>query len=271
MTLLDRALQCATSVFILLACDQHVAAEGPNKLTENENPAGFKLLFNGKDLEGWKPIATEGDDWPPKRGSWTIEDESLVTGGDALNLACSQRIPADFELLFEWRDASKALPGHTIHTWRDELKPVFHADVRFSTGALTLEFHLEDIDAANGEAEVSTFDFPAPIDRRPEGDWNESRILCKGGHFQFWINGKLISADDLGSDEHSLRADFPRLPQQLLSAKRNGFRLELSTGDQAAHCRNIRVRSIPPEENLQPAKPDPWILEETLPTKELSR
>ena len=36
----------------------------PNSLTEKEKAAGFKLLFNGKDFEGWK-----------QSGNWIINDD----------------------------------------------------------------------------------------------------------------------------------------------------------------------------------------------------
>lgn len=52
-------------------------------------------LFNGKDLEGWKPLGKEGD------FRWTVEDGVMMTPGGA-NIV-SERKFADFKLHVEFR------------------------------------------------------------------------------------------------------------------------------------------------------------------------
>ena len=66
----------------------------PNTLSESEAKAGFVLLFNGKDLEGWK-----------NSGNWVIQEDGSVfrekRGGSLVYT--TQKIPDDFELRFDWK------------------------------------------------------------------------------------------------------------------------------------------------------------------------
>jgi hypothetical protein len=65
-----------------------LAADPPNSLAETEKAAGWQLLFNGKDLTGWRAYKTpEG---PGQIGEgWTVKDGLLkklagVKGGDII-------------------------------------------------------------------------------------------------------------------------------------------------------------------------------------------
>ena len=95
--LLTSALAATILALPLLAADQ------PNTLSEKEQAAGWQLLFNGKDLTGWRAYKTpEG---PGQIGAgWTVEAGLLkkragVKGGDII----TEQQFDDFELTWEWR------------------------------------------------------------------------------------------------------------------------------------------------------------------------
>jgi lysophospholipase L1-like esterase len=89
-------------------------------------PAGFRALFNGLDLRGWKGLVED----PKKRAEmtpealaakqieadermrahWKVEDGALVFdgGGDSL---CTDRDYGDFELLVDWKILEKGDSG----------------------------------------------------------------------------------------------------------------------------------------------------------------
>src|ERR1700736_3000581 len=49
------------------------AAATPNQLTDEEKKAGWKLLFDGKSLDGWHNFKREG-----VRSGWQVKDETLA-------------------------------------------------------------------------------------------------------------------------------------------------------------------------------------------------
>jgi hypothetical protein len=53
-----------------LALQTPQAQPAPNQLSEEEQKAGWKLLFNGKDLSGWSVV-----DLPD---AWSVEEGTLV-------------------------------------------------------------------------------------------------------------------------------------------------------------------------------------------------
>ena len=79
------------------------AAEGesPNALTPAEAKAGFELLFNGKDTDGWE-----------HKGNWKVVDGVLTREGKGGDLTYkAKKVPDDFELRFEWKVAPKSNSG----------------------------------------------------------------------------------------------------------------------------------------------------------------
>jgi hypothetical protein len=85
---------------------------------DNTPPEGFKALFNGKDLSGWKGLVAD----PPKRAKmsaeelaeaqkkadermnahWKVQDGVLVFDGKGDNL-CTIKDYGDFEMYVDWK------------------------------------------------------------------------------------------------------------------------------------------------------------------------
>src|SRR4051812_15078524 len=83
--------------FAVVAASPIFAAE-PNSLTSAEKSAGWKLLFDGKSLNGWRGYKTEdvGDGWEVKDGAIML---SKAKAGDLMTV---QEF-GDFELSFDWK------------------------------------------------------------------------------------------------------------------------------------------------------------------------
>src|SRR5258708_1634896 len=74
-----------------------VFAADPNALSAAEKTAGWRQLFDGKSLTGWRSLKTE----TPGAG-WRVNDGVLVTAGKAGDLVTVGEF-ADFELSLEWK------------------------------------------------------------------------------------------------------------------------------------------------------------------------
>ncbi len=104
-----------------------LAAADPNRLTPEEQQAGFQLLFNGKDLEGWQ-----------HNGNWAVSDGAIARTDRGGNLTYKTRkVPDNFELRFQWKvgEGSNSgvyyRPGQYEYQILDNAK---HADGKHTDG-----------------------------------------------------------------------------------------------------------------------------------------
>src|SRR5436190_1576120 len=84
------------------------AAQPLNSLTPEEKAAGWKALFDGQSLRGWRVYNKQA---PPGSG-WKVEDGILKKlanqkGGDLITEARFD----DFDLIWEWRIATAGNNG----------------------------------------------------------------------------------------------------------------------------------------------------------------
>jgi len=130
---------------------------------------GWVSLFNGKDLEGWKPVAN---------GKWWVEDGCLVgtpveaKGGDLF----TEKEFDNFECRFTYKAVWPANSGIWFRTKYqfdilDYKKPVAFSGSLYCPGKLFIFANLDK-----------------SIEDR-EG-WNEGQIYANGKHIILWLNGK---------------------------------------------------------------------------------
>lgn len=185
-----------------------------NTITADEAKAGWRLLWDGKTSEGWRSAKSENF---PKKG-WTIKDGVLTVhdnkgeessgGGDII----TRKRYADFELLADFKITPAANSGIKIFV-QPNLSPIDKTTgAKTSVGsAIGCEFQvLDDVrhpDAKlgkNGNRTIgSLYDLiPAPADKKvfPIGEWNHARILSRGQHVEFWLNGQLTVEFDRSSE-----------------------------------------------------------------------
>jgi hypothetical protein len=211
-----------------------------NQLTPAEKTAGWKLLFDGKSLNGWRNFKQPN---PPKQG-WTVQDGVLLHaekggGGDIITDAEF----SDFELTWQWRVAPGANSG---------LK-YFVTETRNS--AIGHEYQLiddtrhPDAKLAQGKRVTASFyDVLKPSGAEPKavGEWNDSRVVLEGKHVEHWLNGKKVLDYELESD--ALRAAIGQSKFKNTSGfgtRVKGHILLQDHGDEIAF-RNIKIREHAP-------------------------
>jgi hypothetical protein len=153
------------------------AQERDNSLTKKEQKEGWKLLFNGKNLDGWTSV---GKDNPPSSG-WQVENGVLSTvktegrgGGDII----TKEEFADFELSLDFKIS---------HGGNSGIKYFF---TRYEAGGwLGLEYQILDNtnhpDAKMGRdgnrLQASLYDM-FPLEKEQANlveQWNHARIVAK--------------------------------------------------------------------------------------------
>jgi hypothetical protein len=220
-----------------------LAADHPNTLTEKEQAAGWQLLFNGKDLTGWRAY-NKTPEGPGRIGEgWTVEDGLLkkragIKGGDII----TEQQFDDFELTWEWRIAPDGNNGVKYLVTEDRPgAPGHEYQMLDDTSAKWAKLPAKDHTAAFYQV------LPPVKDKRYKqaGEWNESRILVKGNHVEHWLNGKKAIEYELGSE--ALKAavaasKFKKYPD--FGQKIKGHIMLTDHGDEA-WLRNIKLRKLP--------------------------
>ncbi len=159
---------------------------------DNSPPEGFKALFNGQDLSGWKGLvgnpvtrakmsseelakAQEAAD-QRMRESWKIEDGALVFSGKGDSL-CTAKDYGDFELYVDWKilpdgDSGIYLRGSPqIQIWDP-------GHWKIGSGGLY-----------NNQKHPSK---PTKIADNPIGQWNTFYIKMVGEKVTIKLNGQLV-------------------------------------------------------------------------------
>jgi hypothetical protein len=222
----------------LLFCATIANAGEPNKLTEQESAAGWKLLFDGTSTAGWVGIGTT--EFPAK--GWSASDGTLrhEKGGGGGDIVTAQN-HLNFELTWEWKIGEAGNSGVKYNL------PNPAKNVGF-------EFQMLD-DAKHPDAKRGTihqtgalYDLIEPDAARktkPTGEWNQSRLLVDGAHVEQWLNGAMTLSFEIGSPDLLERVAKSKY------AKVNGFGIKTSSpillqdhGDEVAF-RDLKIRDLP--------------------------
>lgn len=263
---------------LILIASAALAAD--NQLTPEEKKSGWRLLFDGKSLKGWLDPAKQ----KIPGNAWTIEGGALktvpkpVVREDLLTIETY----SDFELAFDWKvapggntgvkyriqdtifidetrntakkfeemvgreyashpsDRKTLKPGspnqvyvvgYEMQLIDNERHPDARRDERHTTGALYSMIPPKRTDAA-----------------KPAGQWNSSRIVARGQHFEHWINGIQVLEGNL--DDPAVAAGAAKrwgpAPQvrEMLSHPKPVGRLGLQHHEDEAWFKSIKVKKL---------------------------
>ena len=207
----------------------------PNQLTAAEKKDGWKLLFDGKSLNGWRGFKQAG---PPAQG-WEATNGVLTCvargkGGDLITTSTFD----NFELSWEWRMPPRSNNGVKYFITEER------------SGSIGHEYQLID-DSTVKDPLSSTASFylvvaPAPDKTvKPPGEWNHSRILVQGDHVEHWLNGAKALQYECGTEpilEQVAKTKFRTTPG--FGKKIRGHILLTYHNDECSF-RNIKLRELP--------------------------
>lgn len=221
----------------------------PNTLTEKEKAEGWRLLFDGTSMNGWRGAYLDS---LPARG-WEVRDGMLVVqasgGGEAAfggDIVTRDEF-SSFDLRVEFKLTEGANSG--IKYFVTEQQP------RTPGSAKGLEYQILD-DARHPDAKLgingnrtlaSLYDLiPATKKKaRPIGQWNQARILVRDRHVEHWLNGVRVLAYERGGEQflkHKAESKFRDLAG--FGEAERGHILLQDHGNQVFY-RNIKILVLP--------------------------
>ncbi|HLN55380.1 MAG TPA: family 16 glycoside hydrolase [Bacteroidales bacterium] len=206
-------------------------------LAEMPGEEGFKPLFNGKDLTGWKGLVddpikrskmkpaelakrqAEADKKVPE--NWTVKDGCIWFNGKGNNL-CTVDQYADFEMLVDWKISKEGDSGIYLRgTPQVQIWDTSRTEVGAQVGSGGLY---------NNQKNPSK---PLKVADNPVGEWNTFRIVMIGEKVSVWLNGELV-VDNVTLENYWDRS-IPIFPKEQLELQAHGTDLAF---------RDIYVREI---------------------------
>ena len=207
----------------------------PNTLTEQERGEGFRLLFDGRTLAGFRGYRLPS---LPAQG-WSVANAAIVhaANGGGGDLVTEEEF-GDFDFRFEWRVADKANSGVIWRVLETE-------EQSYMTGP---EYQvLDDLgrkpDPRHGAGALYDLvpNTGAPV--RSAGSWNEGRIVIQGGRVQHWLNGqKLVDVPCEGAEWDAMVAGS-KFRSWLFGRAKKG-RIALQDHGDAVAFRSIRIKTL---------------------------
>ncbi|WP_437919003.1 3-keto-disaccharide hydrolase [Sphingobacterium sp. LRF_L2] len=172
----------------------------PNDLSSAEKKAGYNLLFNGKNSDGWRSV--KGDNFPSK--GWVIKNGEIsvlksdgaesTNGGDII----TKDEYAVFDLSFEFKltpgansgvkyfvTLKEKTAGSAIGLEFQVLDDERHPDAKLGRDGNRTLASLYDLITSNRDARA----------RRPIGEWNRGRVVVTADNqVTHYLNGvKMVS------------------------------------------------------------------------------
>jgi len=220
-----------------------------NNLSPGEKSAGWELLFNGENLDGWHTFRKDkpGSSWVVKNGAITLEvlpKEGGITyakdGGDLT----SEKEYQDFELLLEWKIADCGNSGIFFNAVESE---------KYDTGWMTgPEMQILD-NTCHPDSKYRTHRAGDLYDLletntmmvKPAGAWNEVMIRSQKGKVEFWLNGKKVVHFEMFGEEWKemiAKSKFKNMAPDFGTYKKGHIVLQ-DHGDRVSF-RNVKIRRL---------------------------
>jgi hypothetical protein len=227
-----------------------------NQLSAAERAAGWRLLFDGTTLAGWRGLGYDSvptAHWKVINGTIMkvasgnvpkMPDGQPLNGGDLMTVDSFR----DFELAFDWKVVSGTNSGVKYNV-SEELS----LKASGNHAALGFEYQVLD-DSLNEDNKIPShragalYDLIAPNATKrlaPVGQWNHSRIVMRGNHGEHWLNGTIIVEFDLGTpymDSMLAKSKYRAIAG--FADRRKGHIILQDHGD-AVFYRNIKIRELP--------------------------
>ncbi len=186
-----------TTTAVLIACSVSKIA-GQNALSKEEKEHGYKLLFDGKDMNGWRTYQNKS------AASWSVDSGTLHCKGSDANYGS---ITADlmtkdqyknFDFSADYKISPKGNSGILYLVTEDSVSSYLSGpeyqiidDINFP----------EKLEAWQHTAANYAMN-PAPNAKpNPAGEWNHARIVKNGNRIEHWLNGSKVVEYELHSDE----------------------------------------------------------------------
>lgn len=205
-------------------------------VTAAERAAGWKPLFDGRTLTGWRGYRTQA-----VPAGWRALDGVMAKDGAVGDLFTAGQF-GNFELAFDWKLSAGGNAG-VFYRGTEEYDQVYWSAPEYQL--------LDDTGHADGKNRLTSAGaafglYPAPAGVVKRADqWNSALIVVRGNHVEHWLNDQKLLEYELASPDWEAKVkaskfvDYPNYGRAATGVI--GFQ---GDHDGTLSLRNIRVKEL---------------------------
>lgn len=212
-----------------------------NTLTKTEKKEGWKMLFNGKNFSGWKTF--NGG----KVSGWKVIDGILYnsgTGSDHGGDIITRKQYDDFELYLEWNISPLSNSGIFIRVEEHVVNAIYKTGPEYQ---LCDDEGVEKVRKRNNDQFTAScyamYAAVAPV-LMPIGEWNTSRIVVRGSHVEYWLNGKKTVEYNLSDEDWEARKAVSKWKDEPYYGTAKKGHIGLQDHGGLTKFRNVKIRQL---------------------------
>jgi hypothetical protein len=234
-------LRLAPIVFAILtavlACVSPAMADDAamNTLTPEEKAAGWRLLFDGKTLNGWRGFKSD----TPGAG-WNVVDGALTRAGQGGDIMTVDQF-GDFELLIDWKIAKGGNSGIFFRV-TPEGEQVWHSAPEVQI--LDNSGHKDGTSLETSAGSNYALHAPVRDVTKPVGEWNRVRLVVRGSHVEHWMNGVKLLEYELSSPDWKARVQASKFKEHPGYGRASRGHIALQDHGDLVQFRNIKIRPL---------------------------
>ena len=218
-----------------------------NTLTNAEQTAGWKLLFDGKTTAGWKNYGKEtiGTDWIIKDGALTLNSKLVdgqwktSDGGDIVTMDDFE----NFEFSIDWKVGACGNSGIMFNVTDDG-----SFDYPWQTGP---EMQILD-NVCHPDAQIVTHRAGDLYDMvtckyetvKAAGEWNTAKIIVNKGHLEQWLNGRKVVETEMFTPEWAAMIAKSKFKDMKGFGQAQSGKISLQDHRDPIAFKNIKIRKI---------------------------
>jgi hypothetical protein len=234
---------CVTLVAVAPACSAQARNETTaaqeagvhNRLTAEEQQQGWRLLFDGRTLDGWRGYKSQA-----MPAGWAVVDEALTRVSRSGDIITTEPF-RDFELRFEWKTNAGGNSGIFYRVIEGD-GPIYHYAPEYQI--LDDERHGDGADPLTSAGANYAIN-PAPRGVvKPVGEWNTARIVVRDNHVEHWLNEQKIVEYEFGSADWQERVAKSKFAQWPSYGKAPQGHLGIQGDHGWVALRNVKIRAF---------------------------
>jgi hypothetical protein len=232
----QEVLLMVSLLFLGIICQ----AQKTNTLSKKEKKAGWELLFNGKNLDGWKFF--QGGE--VNRGWHVIEgilNNSGIGSDHGGDIITTKKFD-DFELYLEWKIGPEGNSGIFYRVQEGDTKKIYETAPEYQLlDDNGWPSKLKDSQYSGGNYAMHK---PVGAEVKPLEQWNTTRIIVKGSKVQHFLNGKKVVEYELWSDDWKERKNNSKWKNKPLYGMAKNGHIGLQDHGGLTQFKNIKIRKL---------------------------
>ena len=206
-----------------------------NPISPKEQKSEWKLLFDGKTMNGWRTYQK-----PDIHDGWKAVDGVLTRVGGGGDIVTTEEY-ANFDLVLEWRVEEGGNSGIMYRVAETEKKP-------YLTGVemqvLDDARHRDGKNPLTSSGSCYALYAPTKVVVNPAGQWNKARLVARGPKVEHWLNGVKIVSYEVGSADWEAKVAESKFSKWTKFAKPTTGVICLQDHGDKVEYRNIKIRVL---------------------------